>query len=44
VLPYFLKYGPCTEANLGSRDMISRTKVVGMFLMLGGYFLIEILA
>uniref|UniRef100_A0A2N9ECN6 Uncharacterized protein n=1 Tax=Fagus sylvatica TaxID=28930 RepID=A0A2N9ECN6_FAGSY len=42
VLPIFPKYGPCTEASLGSQDMILRTEAVGMFLMPRGHFLIEI--
>uniref|UniRef100_A0A2N9GGG0 Uncharacterized protein n=1 Tax=Fagus sylvatica TaxID=28930 RepID=A0A2N9GGG0_FAGSY len=33
---------PCTEANLGSQDMILRTEAVGMFLMPRGHFPIEI--
>uniref|UniRef100_A0A2N9H5M4 Uncharacterized protein n=1 Tax=Fagus sylvatica TaxID=28930 RepID=A0A2N9H5M4_FAGSY len=33
---------PCTEASLGSSDMILRTEAVGMFLMLRGQFLAEI--
>uniref|UniRef100_A0A2N9I6I2 Uncharacterized protein n=1 Tax=Fagus sylvatica TaxID=28930 RepID=A0A2N9I6I2_FAGSY len=32
-LPTFLRYRPCTEASLGSQDMILRTEAVGMFLM-----------
>jgi hypothetical protein len=42
VLPNFQRYRPCTEASLGSQDMISRTEVVGMLLMQRGHFLIEI--
>jgi hypothetical protein len=38
----FLRYRPCTEASLGSSDMILRTEAVGMFLMLRGQFLAEI--
>ena len=41
-LPSFYKYGPCTEAKLDSRDMILRTEAVGMFLISGGHFPIEI--
>uniref|UniRef100_A0A2N9FX39 Uncharacterized protein n=1 Tax=Fagus sylvatica TaxID=28930 RepID=A0A2N9FX39_FAGSY len=33
---------PCTEASLGSSDMILRTEAVGMFLMLRGQLLAEI--
>uniref|UniRef100_A0A2N9FIS8 Uncharacterized protein n=1 Tax=Fagus sylvatica TaxID=28930 RepID=A0A2N9FIS8_FAGSY len=29
----FQRYRPCTEASLGSQDMILRTEAVGMFLM-----------
>uniref|UniRef100_A0A2N9HSN4 Uncharacterized protein n=1 Tax=Fagus sylvatica TaxID=28930 RepID=A0A2N9HSN4_FAGSY len=32
-LPTFQRYRPCTEASLGSQDMILRTEAVGMFLM-----------
>jgi hypothetical protein len=39
---FFLKVLGCTEASLGSRDTIPRTEAVGMFLMPGGHFLIEI--
>jgi hypothetical protein len=42
VLPTFQRYRPCTEASLGSQDMIFRTEAVGMFLMPRGHFLIEI--
>jgi hypothetical protein len=42
VLPTFQRYRPCTEAGLGSQDMILRTEAVGMFLMPRGRFLIEI--
>jgi hypothetical protein len=41
-LPSFLKFCPCIEAGLGSRDAVRRTEAVGMFLMPGGHFLIEI--
>uniref|UniRef100_A0A2N9GPL5 Aminotransferase-like plant mobile domain-containing protein n=1 Tax=Fagus sylvatica TaxID=28930 RepID=A0A2N9GPL5_FAGSY len=38
--PYFVglfsRAWPCTEASLGSQDMILRTEAVGMFLMLRG--------
>uniref|UniRef100_A0A2N9HCI5 Uncharacterized protein n=1 Tax=Fagus sylvatica TaxID=28930 RepID=A0A2N9HCI5_FAGSY len=35
---YFSKrYRPCTEASLGSQDMILRTEAVGMFLMPRGH-------
>uniref|UniRef100_A0A2N9I397 Uncharacterized protein n=1 Tax=Fagus sylvatica TaxID=28930 RepID=A0A2N9I397_FAGSY len=44
--PYFVDLfshvWPCTEASLGSPDMILRTEVVGMFLMLRGHLLTEI--
>ncbi|GMN73586.1 hypothetical protein TIFTF001_055732 [Ficus carica] len=33
---------PCTEASLGSQDMILRTEAVGMFLMPWGHLLTEI--
>uniref|UniRef100_A0A2N9GQS0 Uncharacterized protein n=1 Tax=Fagus sylvatica TaxID=28930 RepID=A0A2N9GQS0_FAGSY len=33
---------PCTEASLGSQDMILRTEAVGMFLMPRGHLLTEI--
>uniref|UniRef100_A0A2N9GVP3 Uncharacterized protein n=1 Tax=Fagus sylvatica TaxID=28930 RepID=A0A2N9GVP3_FAGSY len=33
VLPIFQRYRPCTEASLGSQDMILRTEAAGMFLM-----------
>jgi hypothetical protein len=42
VLPTFQWYRPCTEASLGSQDMILRTEVVGMLLMLRGHLLTEI--
>jgi hypothetical protein len=42
MLPIFQRYGPCTEASLGSQDMILRTEAVGMFLMPRGHLLIEI--
>uniref|UniRef100_A0A2N9H778 Aminotransferase-like plant mobile domain-containing protein n=1 Tax=Fagus sylvatica TaxID=28930 RepID=A0A2N9H778_FAGSY len=32
-LPTFQRYRPCTEASLGSQDMVLRTEAVGMFLM-----------
>uniref|UniRef100_A0A2N9FHM4 Uncharacterized protein n=1 Tax=Fagus sylvatica TaxID=28930 RepID=A0A2N9FHM4_FAGSY len=35
-------YRPCTEASLGSQDMILRTEAVGMFLMPRGHLLTEI--
>uniref|UniRef100_A0A2N9HTI2 Uncharacterized protein n=1 Tax=Fagus sylvatica TaxID=28930 RepID=A0A2N9HTI2_FAGSY len=38
----FQRYRPCTEASLGSQDMILRTEAVGMFLMPRGHLLIEI--
>jgi hypothetical protein len=41
-LPTFLRYRSCTEASLGSPDMILRTEAVGMFLMLRGQLLAEI--
>jgi hypothetical protein len=41
-LPSFLSSCVCTEASLGSRDAVPRTEAVGMFLMPGGHFLIEI--
>jgi hypothetical protein len=41
-LPSFLKFCPCIEAGLGSRDAVPRSEAVGMFLMPGGHFLIEI--
>jgi hypothetical protein len=41
-LPNFQRYRPCTEASLGSQDMILRTEAVGMFLMPRGHFPIEI--
>uniref|UniRef100_A0A2N9HB96 Uncharacterized protein n=1 Tax=Fagus sylvatica TaxID=28930 RepID=A0A2N9HB96_FAGSY len=34
----FFRYRPCTEASLGSQDMILRTEAVGMFLMPEGSF------
>uniref|UniRef100_A0A2N9GSR7 Uncharacterized protein n=1 Tax=Fagus sylvatica TaxID=28930 RepID=A0A2N9GSR7_FAGSY len=37
-----LLYRPCTEASLGSQDMILQTEAVGMFLMPMGHFPIEI--
>jgi hypothetical protein len=42
VLPIFQRYKPCTEASLGSQDMILRTEAVGMFLMPRGHLLTEI--
>jgi hypothetical protein len=42
VLPTFQRYKPCTEASLGSQDMILRTEVVGRFLMPRGRLLTEI--
>jgi hypothetical protein len=42
MLPIFQRYRPCTEASLGSQDMILRTEAVGMFLMPRGHLLIEI--
>ena len=42
MLPIFQRYRLCTEANLGSQDMILRTEAVEMFLMPMGHFLIEI--
>uniref|UniRef100_A0A2N9ETE8 Uncharacterized protein n=1 Tax=Fagus sylvatica TaxID=28930 RepID=A0A2N9ETE8_FAGSY len=40
---YFPKvHRPCTEASLGSQDMILRTEAVGMFLMPRGHLLTEI--
>uniref|UniRef100_A0A2N9HRR2 Uncharacterized protein n=1 Tax=Fagus sylvatica TaxID=28930 RepID=A0A2N9HRR2_FAGSY len=39
---YFQRYRPCTEASLGSQDMILRTEAVGMFLMPRGHLLTEI--
>jgi hypothetical protein len=41
-LPTFQRYKPCTEASLGSRDMVLRTEAVGMFLMPRGRLLTEI--
>uniref|UniRef100_A0A2N9HR72 Uncharacterized protein n=1 Tax=Fagus sylvatica TaxID=28930 RepID=A0A2N9HR72_FAGSY len=43
-LRYLLFNGtrPCTEASLGSQDMILRTEAVGMFLMPRGHLLTEI--
>uniref|UniRef100_A0A2N9GPD5 Uncharacterized protein n=1 Tax=Fagus sylvatica TaxID=28930 RepID=A0A2N9GPD5_FAGSY len=38
----FKRYRPCTEASLGSQDMILRTEAVGMFLMPRGHLLTEI--
>uniref|UniRef100_A0A2N9EHL9 Uncharacterized protein n=1 Tax=Fagus sylvatica TaxID=28930 RepID=A0A2N9EHL9_FAGSY len=38
----FLRAWPCTEASLGSQDMILRTEAVGMFLMPRGHLLTEI--
>uniref|UniRef100_A0A2N9I3H8 Uncharacterized protein n=1 Tax=Fagus sylvatica TaxID=28930 RepID=A0A2N9I3H8_FAGSY len=35
----FKRYRPCTEASLGSQDMILRTEAVGMFLMPRGHLL-----
>uniref|UniRef100_A0A2N9GUV6 Uncharacterized protein n=1 Tax=Fagus sylvatica TaxID=28930 RepID=A0A2N9GUV6_FAGSY len=44
--PYFVglfsRAWPCTEASLGSQDMILRTEAVGMFLMPRGQLLTEI--
>uniref|UniRef100_A0A2N9H502 Uncharacterized protein n=1 Tax=Fagus sylvatica TaxID=28930 RepID=A0A2N9H502_FAGSY len=37
ILPIFQRYRPCTEASLGSQDMILRTEAVGMFLMPRGH-------
>jgi hypothetical protein len=42
VLPTFQRYRPCTEASLGSQDMILRTEAVGKFLMPRGHLLAEI--
>jgi hypothetical protein len=42
VLPIFQRYRPCTEASLGSQDMILRTEAVGMFLMPRSHLLTEI--
>uniref|UniRef100_A0A2N9IS25 Uncharacterized protein n=1 Tax=Fagus sylvatica TaxID=28930 RepID=A0A2N9IS25_FAGSY len=36
------RYRPCTEASLGSQDMILRTEAVGTFLMPRGHLLTEI--
>ena len=44
MLPIFQWYRPCTEASLGSQDMILRTEAVGMFLMPRGHLLTEISA
>uniref|UniRef100_A0A2N9GA46 Aminotransferase-like plant mobile domain-containing protein n=2 Tax=Fagus sylvatica TaxID=28930 RepID=A0A2N9GA46_FAGSY len=41
-LPTFQRYRPCTEASLGSQDMILRTEAIGMFLMPRGHLLTEI--
>uniref|UniRef100_A0A2N9H9Y8 Uncharacterized protein n=1 Tax=Fagus sylvatica TaxID=28930 RepID=A0A2N9H9Y8_FAGSY len=43
-LRYLLFNGtrPCTEASLGSQDMVLRTEAVGMFLMPRGHLLTEI--
>jgi hypothetical protein len=41
-LPTFQRYRPCTEASLGSQDMILRTEAVGVFLMPRGHLLAEI--
>uniref|UniRef100_A0A2N9FL04 Uncharacterized protein n=1 Tax=Fagus sylvatica TaxID=28930 RepID=A0A2N9FL04_FAGSY len=41
-LPTFQRYRPCTEASLGSQDMVLRTEAVGMFLMPRGHLLTEI--
>uniref|UniRef100_A0A2N9FI89 Uncharacterized protein n=1 Tax=Fagus sylvatica TaxID=28930 RepID=A0A2N9FI89_FAGSY len=38
----FSRAWPCTEASLGSQDMILRTEAVGMFLMPRGHLLTEI--
>uniref|UniRef100_A0A2N9GGH6 Uncharacterized protein n=1 Tax=Fagus sylvatica TaxID=28930 RepID=A0A2N9GGH6_FAGSY len=44
--PYFVglfsRAWPCTEAILGSQDMILRTEAIGMFLMPRGHLLTEI--
>uniref|UniRef100_A0A2N9HRW3 Uncharacterized protein n=1 Tax=Fagus sylvatica TaxID=28930 RepID=A0A2N9HRW3_FAGSY len=37
----FQRYRPCTEASLGSQDMILRTEAVGMFLMPRGSWLVD---
>ncbi len=42
VLPTFQRYRSCTEASLGSQDVILRTEAVGMFLMPRGHLLIDI--
>ena len=42
VLPNFQRYSPCTEASLGSQDMILRIEAVGKFLMPRGHLLTEI--
>ena len=42
VLPTFQRYRPCTEASLGSQDMILRIEAVGKFLMPRGHPLTEI--
>jgi hypothetical protein len=42
-LPSFLRSWVRTEASLGPRDGVPRTEAVGMFLMPGGHFPIEIL-
>uniref|UniRef100_A0A2N9HYN2 Uncharacterized protein n=1 Tax=Fagus sylvatica TaxID=28930 RepID=A0A2N9HYN2_FAGSY len=42
LVPTFQRYRPCTEASLGSQDMILRTEAVGMFLMPRGHLLTEI--
>uniref|UniRef100_A0A2N9FXE6 Uncharacterized protein n=1 Tax=Fagus sylvatica TaxID=28930 RepID=A0A2N9FXE6_FAGSY len=36
MLPIFQRYRPCTEASLGSRDMILRTEAVGLVLYAKG--------
>ena len=42
MLPILQRYRPCTEASLGSRDMILRTEAVGLFFTPKGHLLIEI--
>ena len=44
MLPIFQRYRSCTEASLGSRDMILRTEAIGFFFTPRGHLLIEILA
>jgi hypothetical protein len=41
-LPTFQRYKPCTEASLGSQDMVLRIEAVEMFLMPRGQLLTEI--